>query len=190
MWFKSLNCLKSKASTLVPSPMLRSFHIDGLIRLMILVNEDDASAPERGRYRSLQCWRHCSTAHNRPPKIGSDKDHRGFNPLHFKCLNNAVFSWHGGMIFGPIVLLHWGKFGNKLPEQTKFKWSGLSVSRQVLNCLLMEIFLSSTLNDSPHHRLRTPWRWLCLVWNLIDGWLSLVVWIYQRGSLWMIIISK
>ena len=152
-----------------------------------------ASAPERGRYRSLQCWRHCSTAHNRPPKIGSDKDHRGFNPCisNVKCLNSAIFSLHGGMIFGPIGLLHWGKFGNKLPEQTKFKRSGLSVSRQVLNCRLnIEIFLSSTLNDSPHHRLRTPWRWLCLVWNLIDGWLSLVVWIYQRGSLWMIIISK
>ena len=107
-----------------------------------------------------------------------------------KCLYSAIFSLHGGMIFVPLVLLHRGKFGNKLPEQTKFKWSGLSVSRQVLNCLLMEIFLSSTMNDLPHHRLRTPWRWLCLVWNLIDGWLSLVVRSYRRGSLWMITISK
>ena len=38
-----------------------------------------------------------------------------------KCFNNAVFSLHGGMIFGPIVLLHRGKFGNKLLEQTKLK---------------------------------------------------------------------
>ena len=83
LWFKSLNCLKSKASTLVPSLMLGSIHIDGVLRLMILVEND--AEPERGRYRSLQCWRHCSKAHSRPPKIGSDKDHCGFNPLHFKC---------------------------------------------------------------------------------------------------------
>ena len=109
------------------------------------IGGDDASAPERGRYRSLQCWRHYSKAHNHPPKIGSNK------PSFF------------------------------LFEQTKFKISGLSIIRQVSNRLI-EIFLWSTLNDSPHHRLRTPWRWLCLVWNLIDGLLSWVVRSYRRGS--------
>ena len=38
-----------------------------------------------------------------------------------KCLDRAIFSLHGGMIFGLIVLLHGGKFGKKLPEQTKCK---------------------------------------------------------------------
>ena len=35
-----------------------------------------------------------------------------------KCLNSLIFSLHGGMTFGPIVILHRGKFVNKLPEQT------------------------------------------------------------------------